>query len=71
MNKNITLVLVAIISTFALFFSRANVEATSLSNNELLKFNDFTITKSTTIDQINAEVGPQKATSSSAVGGKI
>lgn len=71
MKKNITLVLVAIISTFALFFSRANVEATSLSNNELLKFNDFTITKSTTIDQINAKFGTPKATSSSAFGGKI
>ncbi len=60
------LIVVLLVSAFSL---SSKVNATSLTGNELFRVNNFTITKSTKITDINARFGQPKIQTVSAFGG--
>ena len=62
------LFMTVIICSIGIFTSK--VQATSLASNELIKVNNKTITKTTTISQINSMFGNYKLETDNAFGGK-
>ncbi len=67
-NKLYIILIVSLI--FFLGIVTDNVYATSLSENELLQINGNTISKNTTIDQVNNMFGQPRLITNSAFGGK-
>lgn len=66
---DLKLFLVSVIFTCVLVFSKTQVDATTLSKNELLKFKNYTIKEDTTIEKISVEFGEPKMVGKSAFGG--
>ena len=70
-RNKLKLFLIGIIFVCFTLFSKTQVNASSsLSSNELLKFNNYTIKKDTTIEQINENFGKPRIEYDSPFGGK-